>query len=435
MELMTLDGNLQPNKLVENYQSLVWTERYSSNGDFELVSTEVDSMVGPNGLLPLESFVCLRESSVPMVVEIHKIEKVKNAAPRVTILGRSLETVLERRASVNQLMLSGLRTPWMIPAAKESDAAFLAMRRVLGDTDQYLDGSKVLPAVSPAIDPDDAIDQIRLTLPQDYEVVEWSSTVTYSPGDVVGIESGSDAGMYAAASLAGNQNKSPVTNPTYWTKLNSTVNFYPTPKLYEIKPQDLYKTVVELLQTSFRGLKATRPMPGDTAASIEIYNGADLTNIVQFDARFDQFDSATYLLSNRGSADIAYVYGSNGADQVVKSGSGFGGLLRRVLVVDNSGDANANSTDARTSRGLIELYKNNVTALFDGQISTQVAAGYNRDYFLGDIIQLVGEYGLYEDVRVVEFIRTSDSTGEKAYPTFAAVEVATAPSPHPYPTR
>lgn len=103
------------------------------------------------------------------------------------------------------------------------------------------------------------------------------------------------------------------------------------------------------------------------------------------------------------------------------TGATYSGLSRRVLLLDAVSDTSVSTADARNSRGLIELYQNNPTALFDGEVAQQVANGYNRDYFLGDIIKLNGEYGLSEIVRVSEFIRSADGSGEKAYPTFETV--------------
>lgn len=363
MELLTLDASFQPVELVENYKSLIWTERYSGAGDFQITSNNVGELLDA---LPLESVVTLRESTVPMIVEAHKIEKKAREAPLITIVGRSFETVLERRASVNTLASAAVRTPWTLTAAKESDAAYKAMRIVLGDIARTQGGPTVLAAISPAISANDAIPQIDLTLPVDYSTA--------------------------------------------------------TTNTYEIKPADLYHTVMELIETNHHGIKAVRPGVGGTQVGIEIYNGADLTSTVVFNARFDQFDSSTYLLSAQGSSNVAYVYGSNGSQSVLKTAAPEpSGLDRRVLVLDNSSDANVNTTDIRRTRGLIELYKYNATALFDGEIAQQVADGFNTQYFLGDILQLNGEYGLTEQVRVAEYIRTSDATGEKAYPAFDAV--------------
>lgn len=367
MELLTLDDNYQPTELVERYGSLIWTERYFTNGDFQLTTTDVERMLD---LLPLESCVTIRESTVPMLVEAHKIEKPKNSAPVLTTTGRSFETVLERRAAVKTTKpqdISGARVEWFEVRAEPSDAAFHVIRQIIGDVAHPPD---IPAAQAPILSPDDALPTVELILPADYN---------------------------------------PSVGPSY-----------------EIKPGNLYGVVMELLATNHHGLKAVRPVQGNNKIGIEIYNGANLTDQVVFNARFDQFENSTYLLSYAGSANRAYMFSKSGSQKVDKNTLPVGepeltGLERRVIYVDVSSEEGVETVDARRTRGLIELYKNNATALFDGQIAEQVAAGYNNDYYLGDIIRLDGEYGLSQNVRVAEFIRSDDSTGSKAYPTFEVV--------------
>ena len=43
-------------------------------------------------------------------------------------------------------------------------------------------------------------------------------------------------------------------------------------------------------------------------------------------------------------------------------------------------------------------------------------------YGLGDILKLQDEYNLTRNVRVAEFIRSSDSSGESAYPAFQVID-------------
>lgn len=368
MELLTLDSNYQPSELVERYASLVWTERYSTAGDFQLVTTDVERMLN---LLPLESMVTLRESTVPMIVEVHKIEKSITGAPVLTVTGRSFETVLERRVAVKVLRpwTGSPKQTWTETLMKESDAAFQAIRQIIGDVAH---ADPPLAAVTPMIVIADAFPMIQLIPPADY-------------------------------------NKT-GTSPAY---------------PIEIKSGNLYTTAMELIAVNHHGLKAIRPIPGATKIGIEIYNGADLTNTVVFNAKFDQFDDATYLLSEAGSTNWAYVFSKTNSMQVSKVKIPAGdpvpsGLDRRVMLVDVPDDA-LDTTQNRTTLALIELYKYNVTALFDGKIGDQVAASYNRDYFLGDIIRLDGEYGLSQNVRVAEFIRSEDSGGSRSYPTFETI--------------
>jgi len=438
MDLLTLDSNFQPVKLIENYDSLIWTERYSTAGDFQIVTSAVDWAVNS---LPLETCLTLRESSVPMIIEAHKIEKPAGKAAQVTITGRSFETVLERRGSVNALPAAAKRVAWTIMAQKESDAAYMAMRTVLGDGAVLQNGSQILPATTstlvpgsgvPAVSLLDAIPELSLTLPLDYYAVPAGGTAYDTTG----------ATTYAAGALVtyvGALWQAVVSSKGVTPSMTATAQWKLLAQSYEIPPTGgLYTNILNLITTNHHGLKSVRPLPGGNKVAIEIYNGANLSgegdtgdpnHVVEFDARFDQFDDATYLLSKQGSTNVAYVYGANGSEEILKTTAAEpSGLARRVVVVDDSTDTTVNSSDIRKSRGLIELYNNNETALFDGEISALIAAGYNRDYFLGDILKLQGEYGLSETVRVAEFIRSADSTGEKAYPTFEVVEDAASSS-------
>lgn len=372
MELWTLNSNPASGRLFlaekpyDNFDSLVWTERYHGAGDFQLVSSNPEEALAT---FPLESYVGLRSSTVPMVVEAHKIEKPKGKHARVTVTGRSFESVLERRASINTFTYSGTpptRLPWNINADKVSDAAYKAIREVIGDI-----ARSNLPLINPMSNAD-RIPEINLPLPTDYT----TGTAT----------------------------------------------------AFSIKAGNLYSVVLEMLEVNRHGLRAVRPTPGKTTVDLEVYNGADLRNTAVFDARFDQFDNSTYLLSFQGSTNVAYIFGSNGASWKQKNtGAEPTGLSRRVLLLDEASDTTLNSDAVRQQRGLVELYNNNATALFDGETSFQIGELYNKPiaqggYGLGDILKLQGEYGLYRNVRVAEFIRTSDSSGESAYPAFQVID-------------
>lgn len=378
MELVTLDSTegsstlFQPMKLIENYESLIWTERYWSCGDFELTSTDIS---GAMKQLPLESYVSLRESTVPMIIESYKISEPKGKAKSITIKGRSLESVLERRASVFTLTPQATDPTQSTPPRrlqrlwgdKQSDVAYKAMRMVLGDI-----ARSNLPAANP-VNPADRIPELNLPLPTDY------STGTSTE--------------------------------------------------YEVKAGNLYTVVLELLEANRHGIRAIRPpaAAAKTTVDLEIYNGADLRESAVFDARFDEFDDATYLLSYQGSTNVAYIYGPNGASSRNKNtGPEPSGLNRRVLLVDEMGNAALNSDAVRQNRGLVELYKNNAIAVFEGEI-TEATSLFNKPiaeggYGLGDIVSFNANHGLTRPMRVAEFIRTSDTSGEKAYPAFQVID-------------
>lgn len=429
MEFQKLNGLFQPTEVIDDnqYESLIWTERYSTAGDFQLVSSDIAKCMK---LMPLESYVTIKESTVPMVVESHKIVKQKNSVPKIEIAGRSFDSVLERRGSVFSMPSGAARGPATFTMVKSSDAAYWTIRYILGDSARSVGGVS-LGALSPIISPLDAIPEINLVPPADLAVNSapaWNSTTTYSAGTQVSRVIGADTYIYKA--LATNTNVDPGSGtPSQWSGLGKLITI-------DIKAGNMYATVLELIQSNRHGIKAVRPPNGSTKTTvdIEIYNGADITTSTVFDAKMDQFDDSTYLLSAQGSTNIGYVYGGGsgapaGGTIVRKNNAGaeVSGLARRVLVVDEMSDTTLNTPAIRTSRGLVELYKNNAIAIFDGELAKQVADLYNKNvnaggYSLGDIVQFNGEYGLSRKVRVVEFIRTFDATGESAYPAFEVID-------------
>lgn len=460
MELYRLDENYQPADLIENYSSLVWSERYDQSGDFVFDAYNISESINA---IPLESTLAIRESTVPMRAEVHKIIKEKNAPPKVQIIGRSFEVcALERRASLNMPLGNTAPPVWNITAGKESDAAYKMLRIVLGDTEQEQEGLPIFPELAPGVDPLDAIPDIELVMAADFlGLTTWSSTVNYSINEVVCYND-----ILYKALQSNNTNQTPSTQPTYWQaylypsvysdttvydygdvvssssilytslvsgNLGKTPGSFPdlwkpisgTGQVYTIERGNLYDVFIKLVQASRHGVKAVRPVEStDNKIRIEIYNGADLSNTLTFNARFDQIDSANYLLSFQGSTNVAYVLGKTQGLKVLKTTDVEPtGMKRRVLYVDQTTDDSVNNPDSLKSIGLVALYQNNATALFDGQVADQIAEGYNRDYFLGDILRLDGEYGISRYVRVTEFIRSYDDTGEKAYPTLEAVEV------------
>src|SRR5690242_6166324 len=128
MELMTMDANMQPAKLVENYDSLIWTERFNTIGDFQIQSGDVDRFMT---LLPEGTVLTLRESNVPMIVETHNIVRKKNKPTNLIIKGRAFESILDRRIAISAVA-AGLGD-WNIVAKIPSDVAYYIIKRICVD--------------------------------------------------------------------------------------------------------------------------------------------------------------------------------------------------------------------------------------------------------------------------------------------------------------
>ena len=429
LDLIVLDDDYQPATILDNHKSLIWTERYAPRGEFEFVTGDIENTMRllTHSDPDLEVAVTIPNSTYVAFAEVFLIEKPKNSGRQLKVTGRMFDCALERRSSASVQPPGTLKT-WLIPAVKSSDAAYLLLRYILGDAGRVVNGI-TLAAQTPLLSTNDAIPELQLIPPIDFgKYKQGSNEPTVAPW-VSGQAYPKDAYVTYGTINATTDGAPPVMDgkSKVWRSVEAVTSTTAPPdgakwieSRFEIKAQDLDSTVAELLAMNYRGLRSVRPVFGSDKVGLEIYNGADLRERMSFDVTFDQVESAQYLLSKQGSTNIAYVYSSVKSEIVQKTTTNKSGLARRIHTVDISSESPA-PADLR-SRGLIELYKYNATAVFDGQIAESVAEGYNRDYFLGDIVKLVGDYGLERNVRIAEFIRSSEASGDKAYPTLEVID-------------
>lgn len=104
MEALVLNKNFEVVAIIDAFESFIWTERYSSFGEFELYLPIDDKIleVMPNG-----SMVANPDSGSVMFVEKTTVESSVETGTHVTKSGRSLESILERRIVLGQTDLVG----------------------------------------------------------------------------------------------------------------------------------------------------------------------------------------------------------------------------------------------------------------------------------------------------------------------------------------
>lgn len=108
MELMLAYNDLVPVRFVEEYESIIWTERYSGWGDFTLVVKESDIL--SEGLRNYK-FLFSSESDRVMMIESFEQSGGVSDESMMTIKGRSLEAILEQRSNemlnVDEINMAG----------------------------------------------------------------------------------------------------------------------------------------------------------------------------------------------------------------------------------------------------------------------------------------------------------------------------------------
>lgn len=365
MDLVTLDSNMQPFKLVENYDSLIWTERFNTIGDFQIQTGRVDEFMKA---LPEGTVVSLRETDVPMIVETHLIDRKKKAAQTLTIKGRSFESILDRRASVKTLI--GTPSEWAVVAKIPSDVAYFIINQVC-----------VAGVASPL----------------DIFPSSWVQFIT--PPDYLAGTGPNKQYTVPRGSL--------LTAVMTLVQTEAKADAFTTPPTPEVVPH---------------GIRGVRPSSSGSAVGIQIYTGTDRSDKVYFDGTRDLLDDGSYLFSKVGSADTAYVLGPTGATILNKGSEASSGINRRVTLVDGTTSGVGNEA-ALIEQGKSSLAEAKETAIFDGSINQDLSPYvYGVDYKLGDIVRLKGDYGLDKKARVTEYIRAEDKTGRKSYPTLVTVD-------------
>lgn len=360
MELSVLNSVFRRETLIENWSSLVWTERFSSAGEFQLVSNNIADILEKlpiPGPLDPPLLVCIDDSEVPMIVLDHNIEEPYNEPPKITTTGKVFETALDRRITIRNVISGEPRdTEWRVEgAASAAIAAYEVMESII------VDGTPT---------PEDIIPEIAL------------------------FNSVADSG--------------------------DTLD-------YVVEPKDLYSWVLETLALGKYGLKS-QLYPLEDKIALIIYKGTDRSGEdgVVFDVALDQFTKSNYLLTQSGYKNVMITSTQNGQEFATLLDDMPSGLARRVAWQDLSSEITLDGDNVALppltiNKGKVALADLSPLALFSGSVSEQASQGYGSEYFLGDIVKLQGDYGLDQNARVAEFIRTEDSTGFKAYPTFEAV--------------
>lgn len=104
MNMVILNTNLDAVSVVDEYESFIWTDRYHAYGDFELYTA---MRVGLLDSVKQDYYLQSRDSEHVMIVEKIQITSDAEDGNRVTVTGRSLESILDRRIVWGQKTLTG----------------------------------------------------------------------------------------------------------------------------------------------------------------------------------------------------------------------------------------------------------------------------------------------------------------------------------------
>lgn len=170
-----------------------------------------------------------------------------------------------------------------------------------------------------------------------------------------------------------------------------------------------------------------------------LYKGADRTYnqserpFVVFSADFDNLASSEYAEDTTEQKNVAQVAGEGEGAQrrkITVTNTNQGGLGRKELFVDAKGITSNDESLAVLSydallaqKGAEALAEVRITQALDAEIITNYSSfQLGRDFFLGDLVEIVDEYGHEMTPRITEIIESQDDTGHTCIPTLAVDE-------------
>ncbi len=348
---------------INNWDRASWVERYRDPGEFEIAG-RLSS--GLREFLPLGTLISHTNTLEVMIVENHQVTEETDVDPEITITGRSFECYLEQR-------VVGQNQNWTTPPANVPNYTLTADYTWFQAIQLVNDHIALGPALA-----DDVLDY--------------------------------------------------VVSDTFIT--GTGVNEART-----IKRGNVHQRLIELLEIDDLGVKISRahtfdePFPG-LYTIIQIYNGEDRRDLVRFSAQTGDITTADYLWSDKKFKNAALVSGKFVETMVYGTETGY---ERRVMLVD-ANDIDGSLQDIPTGTDLTDIRevmavrgRQALTAqkrivLSRADISENASYQYRKDYNVGDIVTIDGNFGESMPMRVVEYAEIVDENGQSGQPTLSVLE-------------
>lgn len=357
MNIMVLDKNLDPIGVVDTYESLIWTDRYSECGDFELYTSVNEEILN---LVRRDYYLLNPESEHVMIVEDLRIETDEENGDHSTIKGNSLEKILDRRVVWGRKVVSG--TPQNVIRVLLNDC-------IISPTDSKRKISNFIfeASTDPAITNLPAI-KVQYTGDNLYDIVK----KICSENNIGFKITLNDNKQFVFKLYAG-------VDRSYNQTANSYVVFAPS-----------FDNLVNANYMESRSaLKTVALVAGEGEGVDRKYTTIDIYGATGIDRR-ELFVDARDLSSDPGEE---------------------GGVTLT--------EAEYNAQMAQ--RGKEKLAEHTDVSSFEGQAETRIMFRYGEDFFTGDIVQFADGYGHEAPARIVEMITSDNEEGLSVYPTFKTI--------------
>lgn len=371
MDLKVLNKNKEVIGLLDTIESIIWTERFNSYGDFELYTPVSAELLE---LLQEEYYLQIVDSSYTMVIESFEIKTDVETGNKLVVRGRDLSSLLDRRVIFQRQVYDNVAIHdivWDILLKNGINSP--------GQTQRNIPGLTFSPSNDPAV--------TGPTATAEYYTEGVYDTIEYLCKSInIGFKLQFDTSnnfkfqLYAGKdrSYVQSTNSYVVFSPVFDNLINSDYNY-----------TNRFKKTIALIS----GDAYNVPNPNRPTVDFDPWEN---------DTTDPHYPTIRTGLDRRemhvDAPDLSIIDPATG---VAYTGNKYTLMLYE-----------------RARQGLNE---NVAFETFSGEADTTRGFKYQTDFSLGDIVQLENEYGLKGRARISEMIFTENLSGIKNYPTFEMI--------------
>lgn len=377
MEAIVLNASFEVVRVIDAFDNFIWTDRYSSYGDFELYIPLTEENV--DGLLDEVDgyrYIAIQDSEHIMVIEDIQIDSESGDEAQLQVTGRSMESILDRRIVHSQLIFLEDKSNPNQPNFQNAIKTILDSNVISPD-----DAERKIDILDFEESTDEAITSLTLSAQAPRGAYVYDVIKSFCESNNVGFRITLSDGPRLKFKLYSGVDRS------YDQELNSYVVFAPN--------------FDNLLNSSY--LKSKK-----------------------------NYKNVALVLGPGNESERKAFF--------VKSSDGITGLDRREMcveaqdisqTVDGQTLSNDEYTALLTERGNSKLTESTVVESFEGEADPRSTFKYGTqeevrdgaaDYSMGDIVQIENEYGIKSRSRVTEIVRSESSSGFEMYPTFTKIK-------------
>ena len=359
MEALILNTKFEVVSVVDVFESFIWTDRYRECGDFELYLAYNYNLM--QFLLP-DNYIVIEESDRTMIIEQCSIDTDSETGIHLTVTGRSLESILDRRIVWGQMNLVGnfqdkieqlMNNCIINPSDSNRKIENIVFKR---STDERITALKI---------------DAQYTGDNLYDIIQTTCEERGVGFKMVLTEDNKfEFSLYVGEDRTYDQSKNAYVefSPSFDNILNSNY----------LESKKSYKSIAFVAGEGEGSARKTISVGDSTLTGME---------------RRELFVDARDISSNVSETNSA------------------GESVSKTLTTT---EYNA----LLTTRGEEKLAENVTVCSFEGEADATGMFKYGVDFNIGDTVQIVNEFGMEGSAVISELIISQDSNGISIYPTF-----------------